>query len=112
MVPKFSFSSEKNPKITPHETVAVHSITTKMTNQKTLRQAVQLPLNYHAPDLHTVAPGLRTVVFPPVALRSIDHHQLRIQYSLIRLSSFWTSVWNPLNQKTNIKMSLGSSPTL
>jgi hypothetical protein len=43
---------------------AVHSITTKITKQKAQRQAAQLPLNHHAPDLHTVAPGLRTVVSP------------------------------------------------
>ncbi len=55
---------------------AIHYITTKrtttidhqVTNQKALRQAVQFPLqqkNHHAPDFHTVAPGLCTVVFPP-----------------------------------------------
>ncbi len=43
---------------------AVHSVATKITNQKALRQAVQLPLNHHAPDLHTVAPGLCTVIVP------------------------------------------------
>jgi len=42
----------------------VHSIATKITNQKTLQQAAQLPLNRHAPDLHTVVPGLHTVVSP------------------------------------------------
>jgi hypothetical protein len=40
----------------------------QFTNQKVLWQAVLLPLqqkNHHAPDLHSVAPGLSTVVFFP-----------------------------------------------
>ncbi len=45
-----------------------HAIDHQVTNQKALRQAVQLPLqqkNHHT-DLHTVAPGLCTVIFPPI----------------------------------------------
>jgi hypothetical protein len=53
--------SKNNPTRSPAMTV-VHSIATKITNQKAIWQAAQLPLNHHAPDLHTVAPGLRTVV--------------------------------------------------
>jgi hypothetical protein len=43
---------------------AVHYIATKITKQRALRQIAQISLNHHTPDLHTVAPGLRTVVFP------------------------------------------------
>jgi hypothetical protein len=59
----FGEKSRNNPTQSP-VMVAIHSIATKITNQKTLRQAAQLPLNHHVPDLHTVAPGLRTVVSP------------------------------------------------
>jgi hypothetical protein len=40
--------------------------------------------------------------FPPVALRATDHHQLRIEYSLIRLSSFWTLARDLPNQKDGV----------
>jgi hypothetical protein len=83
--------SKNNPTQSP-VMAAVHSIATKITNQKALRQAAQLPLNRHAPDLHTVAPGLHTAVSPQwpygPLIKATDHHQLRIEYSLIRLSSF------------------------
>ncbi len=78
---------------------AVHSIATKIANQKVQRQAAQLPLNHHAPDLHTVAPGLWNCSFPTVALQATVHHQLWIEYSLIRLSLLWTLAWDPPNQK-------------
>jgi hypothetical protein len=79
--PKF-FSSEENPKnpeITPRITSnggrPLHHH--KITNQKAPWQAVQLPLqwkNHHAPNLHTVASSLCTVVFPQLALQASDHH--------------------------------------
>jgi hypothetical protein len=64
--PKFFLLREKSRNNPMWSTVmaAVHSITTKIANQKALWQAAQLPRNHHAPDLHTVGPGLRTVVFP------------------------------------------------
>jgi len=63
--------------------VAVHSITTKITNQKALRQAAQLSEPPHSRPSHS---GTRPphCSFPPVALAT-DHHQLQIEYSLIRL---------------------------
>ncbi len=58
-----------------------HAKDHQFTNQKALWQAVQFSLqqkNHHAPDIHTVAPRLCTVVF--------SNHRLWIEYSLTQLS--------------------------
>jgi hypothetical protein len=58
-----------------------HAIDHQVTNQKALPLAIQLPLqqkNHLAPDCHTVALGLHTVVF--------SDHQLCTEYNLTRLS--------------------------
>jgi hypothetical protein len=32
-------------------------------------------------------------------ITNIDHNNLKKEYSLFRLSLFWVSAWDPLNQK-------------
>jgi hypothetical protein len=99
------FSSKKNPEITPcgHRNGSCPLHHHQITNQKALRQAVQLPLNHHTPNLHTVAPGLCTVVFPQWPRPLIITNCGQSYSLLIRLSSFQTSAWNPLKPKKKKK---------
>jgi hypothetical protein len=79
------FSSEKKLQKQPNAVTSNgsrplqhHQKNYQVTNQKALWHAVQPSLqqkNHRAPDFHTVAPGLHTVVFPP-------NHQLQTEYSL------------------------------
>ncbi len=73
-----------------------HQKNHQVTNQKALRQAVQPSLqqkNHHTPDVHTVAPGLRTV-FPP-----ITNAEQSTVYQLSTLQALILRACNPHSQK-------------
>jgi hypothetical protein len=99
--------SRNNPMLSP-VMAAVHYIATKITKQKALRQAAQLPLNHHTPDLHTVALGLRTVVFSQWPCRPLI--MTNSGQSTVLLDSLCSGLWprTHLSKKPTITINVRS----